>query len=402
MALLEPGSSWAVDEPAHQRSTATETSLHRREGGGRAARPERSARRGRAASTASRRSRSSPPATRPGRAEPRPSFDPTLPMCAAGLDATSRAARRTGAPGRMRSRGSAAAGALLAAAEAVGAAERMLDEARRYAGERRQFGRTIGSFQALRHLLADMYVRSASGWSAVLYAAAALDEGADDAARTASIAKAYVSRGRARGRARRDAGLRRHRVHGRAPGPPFPAADRRARAAVRRRRAPRARARSRARRGTTVARARRRTWRRDDRLGSPTRPPSAWSRSPPAPSPRSSGPCSPTALHDPRWRDVRRRADLRRQVEPHLPRRVATPARSFCAARRSATCCRPRTTWSREYRVQSALERHAPFPCRACSTSGTPTAPLGVSFYVMERVVGHICRNALPAGYADS
>ncbi len=39
-----------------------------------------------------------------------------------------------------------------------------------------------------------MYVRQASSWSSVLYAAAALDEDADDAQRTASIAKAYVSR----------------------------------------------------------------------------------------------------------------------------------------------------------------------------------------------------------------
>lgn len=85
-------------------------------------------------------------------------------------------------------------GALMAAAEAVGAAGRLLDDACRYAGERRQFGRTIGSFQALRHLMADMYVRQASSWSSVLYAAAALDENADEAGRTASIAKAYVSR----------------------------------------------------------------------------------------------------------------------------------------------------------------------------------------------------------------
>ena len=85
-------------------------------------------------------------------------------------------------------------GALLAAAEAVGAAGRMLDDACRYAAERRQFGRTIGSFQALRHLLADMYVRQASSWSSVLYAAAALDEDAGEAERTVSIAKAYVSR----------------------------------------------------------------------------------------------------------------------------------------------------------------------------------------------------------------
>jgi alkylation response protein AidB-like acyl-CoA dehydrogenase len=47
----------------------------------------------------------------------------------------------------------------------------------------------------LRHILADMYVRSASGWSAVLYAAAEFDEGAAEAAQTASIAKAYVARG---------------------------------------------------------------------------------------------------------------------------------------------------------------------------------------------------------------
>ena len=87
------------------------------------------------------------------------------------------------------------AGSLLAAAEAVGAAGHILDLACCYAGQRRQFGRTIGSFQALRHILADAYVRQESGWSAVRYAAAALDDGDPEAARAASIAKAYVSRG---------------------------------------------------------------------------------------------------------------------------------------------------------------------------------------------------------------
>ena len=85
-------------------------------------------------------------------------------------------------------------GAVLAAAEATGAAAGVLELARRYAGERRQFGRTIGSFQALRHLLADMYVKQDSSWSTVLFAAAALEDDADDALRTAAIAKAYVSR----------------------------------------------------------------------------------------------------------------------------------------------------------------------------------------------------------------
>ena len=87
-----------------------------------------------------------------------------------------------------------AIGALLAAAESVGAAGRMLEDARAYAAQRRQFGRTIGSNQALRHILADMYVRNASAWSTVLYAAAALDDDLSDAARTAAVAKAYVAR----------------------------------------------------------------------------------------------------------------------------------------------------------------------------------------------------------------
>jgi alkylation response protein AidB-like acyl-CoA dehydrogenase len=85
-------------------------------------------------------------------------------------------------------------GGLLAAAEAVGAARAIFDEARSYAAERRQFGRTIASNQALRHLLADLHVRQASGWSTTLYAAAALDDGMPGARQTASVAKAYVSR----------------------------------------------------------------------------------------------------------------------------------------------------------------------------------------------------------------
>ena len=78
------------------------------------------------------------------------------------LDPSSRARRRLRRRRGRTVEGDAAElraiGALLAAAEAVGAAGRMLDDARAYAAERRQFGRTIGSFQSLRHILADMYV----------------------------------------------------------------------------------------------------------------------------------------------------------------------------------------------------------------------------------------------------
>jgi alkylation response protein AidB-like acyl-CoA dehydrogenase len=120
-----------------------------------------------------------------------PAFDPTTPLYGVVFDDAepTAVAASTELIERL-----TAIGALLAAAEAVGAAGRLLDDACAYAGERRQFGRPISSFQALRHLLADMYVRQASSWSSVLYAAAALDEGAAEAQRTASIAKAYVSR----------------------------------------------------------------------------------------------------------------------------------------------------------------------------------------------------------------
>jgi alkylation response protein AidB-like acyl-CoA dehydrogenase len=88
----------------------------------------------------------------------------------------------------------AAAASILVSAEAIGAAATLFELAREYAGQRRQFDRTIGSFQAVRHILADMYVRLESAWSSVLYAAASLDEREADAARTASVAKAYAAR----------------------------------------------------------------------------------------------------------------------------------------------------------------------------------------------------------------
>jgi alkylation response protein AidB-like acyl-CoA dehydrogenase len=84
--------------------------------------------------------------------------------------------------------------ATLASAESVGAASAVLSLAAAYAAQRRQFGRTIGSFQAVRHLLADAVVGVESSWSSVLYAAASLDERAPDASQTVSITKAWVSR----------------------------------------------------------------------------------------------------------------------------------------------------------------------------------------------------------------
>ena len=62
-------------------------------------------------------------------------------------------------------------GTVLSAALLVGLADRALDVARAYALEREQFGVPIGSFQAVKHLLADMYVRTALARAAT-YAAA--------------------------------------------------------------------------------------------------------------------------------------------------------------------------------------------------------------------------------------
>src|SRR5207244_1597921 len=55
----------------------------------------------------------------------------------------------------------------------------------------------------------------------------------------------------------------------------------------------------------------------------------------------------------------------------------------------------------REHRVLTALEP-TPVPVPRILHLGEADGPLGAPFYVMERVVGHICRNALPPGYAET
>lgn len=61
--------------------------------------------------------------------------------------------------------------AAVLAAEAVGAASSALDRTVAYVKEREQFGRPIGSFQAVKHRLADLYVRVQAARSAAYYAA---------------------------------------------------------------------------------------------------------------------------------------------------------------------------------------------------------------------------------------
>lgn len=77
------------------------------------------------------------------------------------------------------------------AAEQVGAAQRCLDMAVDYAKERIQFGRAIGSFQAVKHRCADMLVLVEGARSAAVHAAEAVDE--DDLSIAASVAKMACS-----------------------------------------------------------------------------------------------------------------------------------------------------------------------------------------------------------------
>ena len=79
------------------------------------------------------------------------------------------------------------------AAEMVGGMQRMLDVTVDYAKTRKQFGKPIGSFQAVQHQCADMYLETESARSAVYYAGVALQDGAADASAAVSIAKLYAS-----------------------------------------------------------------------------------------------------------------------------------------------------------------------------------------------------------------
>jgi alkylation response protein AidB-like acyl-CoA dehydrogenase len=81
-------------------------------------------------------------------------------------------------------------GAALTAALQLGSAEATLDAAVAYAKERTQFDRPIGTFQAIKHLLADMLVRVEVARAAVWAAGATVDQpDVGDPARAASAAK---------------------------------------------------------------------------------------------------------------------------------------------------------------------------------------------------------------------
>ena len=82
---------------------------------------------------------------------------------------------------------------VMLAADTLGAAQSMLDKAVAYAKERKQFGRTIGSFQAVKHLCAEMAAELEPARALVWYAAYAFDHAPDEAPLMAAHAKAHTS-----------------------------------------------------------------------------------------------------------------------------------------------------------------------------------------------------------------
>ncbi|WP_030212069.1 acyl-CoA dehydrogenase family protein [Streptomyces bikiniensis] len=86
------------------------------------------------------------------------------------------------------------AGAGLLASEQLGLAERCLEDTVRYTRERHQFNRPVGSFQALKHRMAQVWLDVVGARAAARAAADALAQGAPDAPLTVAVAQAYCSR----------------------------------------------------------------------------------------------------------------------------------------------------------------------------------------------------------------
>jgi alkylation response protein AidB-like acyl-CoA dehydrogenase len=84
-----------------------------------------------------------------------------------------------------------AVGAIAVMCDAVGAAERMMEVTVEYAKQRQQFGRPIGSFQAVKHHCANMLVQVEGSRAAVAHACEVIDSSGDMAV-AAGVAKSYA------------------------------------------------------------------------------------------------------------------------------------------------------------------------------------------------------------------
>ncbi|HSJ72164.1 MAG TPA: acyl-CoA dehydrogenase family protein [Acidimicrobiia bacterium] len=124
---------------------------------------------------------------------PIPALDATRPLGELSIDATVASHNRlTGADGSEIIRRACDVGVVAIAQEQVGGASRCLEMSVDYARSRYQFGRAIGSFQAVKHRCADMLVALEHARSVAWHAAVTLDD-PDEAAIMVPLAKAVCS-----------------------------------------------------------------------------------------------------------------------------------------------------------------------------------------------------------------
>jgi alkylation response protein AidB-like acyl-CoA dehydrogenase len=117
------------------------------------------------------------------------SLDMTRQLCDISLDGAPARQLAVGADASAAIEAGLLAGAVILAAEQLGLAQHCLDMTIAYGRERRQFARQVGSFQAVRHRLADLWATIAQARAASRYAAACLSSGDPDTAVAVALAK---------------------------------------------------------------------------------------------------------------------------------------------------------------------------------------------------------------------
>jgi alkylation response protein AidB-like acyl-CoA dehydrogenase len=129
-------------------------------------------------------------ATAPGvHRTPRVSLDMTRQLCDIALNDAPARQVAAGAAAEAAVSAGLAAGAGILAAEQLGLAQRCLDLTVEYVKERRQFARQIGSFQAIKHRLADLWTTITLARAASRYAAACLADNDPDTPVAVALAK---------------------------------------------------------------------------------------------------------------------------------------------------------------------------------------------------------------------
>jgi alkylation response protein AidB-like acyl-CoA dehydrogenase len=118
------------------------------------------------------------------------SLDATRPLSNLAFDSAPARPVATGEAAAQAVASALAAGATMLASEQLGVAERCLDMTVAYVKERRQFARPVGSFQALKHRLADVWIQVMQARAAARYAAACLATGDPDTPVAIALAKA--------------------------------------------------------------------------------------------------------------------------------------------------------------------------------------------------------------------